>query len=233
MLKTFSGTGPGVQTPDGCSVSLYQELPYMGELEEVIDIFEPGMSVLELGCGTGRLCSRLLELGCSVTGVDESSEMLACLPEQVHAVRSKVEDLNLEGRYDIVLLASHLINHPEAQVREAFVRCAGLRLNASGRFLIKRHNVTWLDTAKVGLVGTAGGSSVYVEAVKRELGIVHMTLRYELGDQTWSHSFSTTPLSERDIESLLGRHNFSTLRWLGSQRLWAVADMSEVLTRSA
>lgn len=115
MRHSFTGEGPGAQTPDGCSVVLYRDLPYMGELEEVIDQFRPGMSVLELGCGTGRLCSRLVEVGCTVTGVDESSEMLACLPPQIHAVQSKVEDLDLARTYDVVLLASHLINHSDVE----------------------------------------------------------------------------------------------------------------------
>lgn len=35
------------------------------------------VSVLDLGCGTGVLASRLAEAGCSVTGVDFSAEMLA------------------------------------------------------------------------------------------------------------------------------------------------------------
>jgi SAM-dependent methyltransferase len=227
MGHSFSGEGPGIQTPDGCSVSLYLALPYMGELEEVIDLFQPSVSVLELGCGTGRLCSRLLEIGCTVTGVDESPEMLACLPEQVHAVQSKVEALDLEKRYDIVLLASHLINHPDAEVREAFVRCAKRHLNAEGRFVVKRHSVAWLESAKVGLAGEAGGSAVHIEAVDREAGVVHMRLRYELGVQTWSHSFSTTPLSEAEVETLLSRHGFRAVWWVGKNRLWAVAETSD------
>ncbi|HIV21611.1 MAG TPA: methyltransferase domain-containing protein, partial [Candidatus Scatomorpha stercorigallinarum] len=35
------------------------------------------VSVLDLGCGTGVLASRLAEAGCAVTGVDFSAEMLA------------------------------------------------------------------------------------------------------------------------------------------------------------
>lgn len=224
MRHTFSGEGPGAQTPDGCSVSLYRDLPYMGELEEVIDQFQPGMSVLELGCGTGRLCSRLVEGGCSVTGVDESSEMLTCLPPQVHAVQSQVETLNLRRTYDVVLLASHLINHPDMDVREAFVRGARRHLQPGGLLVLKRHNVEWLASAQVGLAGQAHGSAVFVEAVTREPGLVHMTLRYELGGQSWRHSFATTPLSEADVETLLHRCAFRAVQWQGKQNLWAVAE---------
>ena len=46
---------------------------------------EPGMRVLDLGTGTGNLAARFAAFGCSVIGVDFSSEMLA-------AARKKVPD---------------------------------------------------------------------------------------------------------------------------------------------
>ena len=62
----FSGTGPGVQTGDGCSVELYRLLPYFGELDPVRMFLPPGVSVLELGSGTGRLTRQLLSWGARV-----------------------------------------------------------------------------------------------------------------------------------------------------------------------
>lgn len=38
---------------------------------------EPGMKVLDVGCGTGNLSLRLARMGCSVAGVDVSENMLA------------------------------------------------------------------------------------------------------------------------------------------------------------
>jgi SAM-dependent methyltransferase len=227
MGRTFSGEGPGSQTPDGCSVLLYRDLPYMGELEEVIEVFQPGISVLELGCGTGRLCARLVQLGCTVAGVDESAEMLAYIPEGIQAVQSKIEDLDLQEKYDSVLLASHLINHPDGAVREAFVRCAARHLKQTGRLVAKRHSAAWLESAETGPAGTAGGSSVHIEAVSRRAGLVSMTLRYELGGQTWRHSFSAKPLSEAEVEELLLQHALQHVQWRGDQRLWAVATAGD------
>jgi SAM-dependent methyltransferase len=223
MRYAFSGEGPGTQTPDGCSVSLYRALPYLGELEEVIDQFEPGMSVLELGCGTGRLCARVMEVACDVTGVDESPAMLACLPKHVRGVQANVEDLDLGRTFDAVLLASHLINHPDTRIREAFVRTAHRHLGDAGRFLVKRHDVNWLESVEVGRVTEAGGCSVFVEAVARGAGVVHMTLRYELDGQTWRQSFATTPLGQSEIEGLLVRFGFGGFQWRGGQREWVVA----------
>lgn len=223
MKHTFAGDGPGVQTPDGCSVELYRALPYLGELEEIIHLFEPGTSVLELGCGTGRLCLRLRGVGCSVTGVDESEAMLAQVPSEVRTIRGKVEDLDAGESFDAVLLASHLINHPDQDARAAFVRCARRHLRPGGILFIKRHSVAWLTSVAVGPAGRAGDTSLFVESVEREAGVVSMCLRYELGGQSWRHFFSTAPLSEEAVDELLLQHGIGPARWLGKHRTWGVA----------
>ena len=46
MAHVSSSTGPGTQTPDGCSVNLYRLLPYMGELADI----EPHLYLLA-NCG--------------------------------------------------------------------------------------------------------------------------------------------------------------------------------------
>src|SRR5208282_5196498 len=71
------GTGPGVITPDGCAVDFYARMTALGEPEIVHEAAGPGASVLELGCGTGRITHPLVALGHPVVAVDESPEMLA------------------------------------------------------------------------------------------------------------------------------------------------------------
>ena len=223
MGRLFSGGGPGAQTPDGCSVELYGQLPYMGELDDVLAAFPAGGSVLELGCGTGRLGSRLANVGLSVTGVDESAEMLAQLPATVAAVCSPIEALALPQTFDVVLLASQLINHPSARLREAFAACARRHLRLGGLFLLQRHSPDWLATVKPGNVGSAGPLALYVQTVSREEMGVHITLRYEAPTGTWWQSFLTMPLDELQIEELLLGAGFANIRWFGEARLWASA----------
>lgn len=225
MRHRFTGSGPGLQTSDGCSVELYRRLPYMGELDDIEAELAAHDAVLELGCGTGRLCARMLGLGLRVTGVDESTEMLAQLPAGVEAVCSSIEALDLGRRWPAVLLASHLVNHPEPAVREAFVGAARRHLAPSGNFFVKRHDVAWLQTVRAGFLGAAHGVAYHAEQVERRGAEVSMILRYALDDgATWRHSFSTTALSEAEIESLLRAHGFARVRWRGAKRLWAQAS---------
>jgi len=225
--RPFLGDGPGVQTPDGCSVELYRQLPYMGELDEVIELFAEGTSVLELGCGTGRLCARLSDAGCCVTGVDESADMLACVPTRIETVQSSIEDLELGRTFDTVLLASHLINHPSARLRDAFIGCARRHLKVGGLFVLERHSTNWLTSVQPGPIGQAHGFAVDVEAVSHEKQIVHMMLRYSFSAQVWRQSFSTVSLTEAEVEELLAKAGFSEVRWRGDQRLWASAVASD------
>jgi SAM-dependent methyltransferase len=204
-------------------VDLYRRMPYLGELEDVIANLATGASVLELGCGTGRLCSRLVEAGCVVTGVDESAEMLSCLPPGIEPVLSSIETLSLDRRFDAVLLASHLINHPDPNARQGFVSCARAHLRAGGTFFIQRHNPEWLRSVQPGPAGQVRGIFVNVEDVSRDEEVVHMTLRYELSNQVWRQSFSAVCLSETHVEELLVNAGFAEVRWQGSQRQWATA----------
>jgi SAM-dependent methyltransferase len=88
------GTGPGAITPDGCAVDFYARMTAMGEPEIVHEAAGPGASILELGCGTGRITHPLAELGHEVVAVDESPEMLAHV-HGAQTVCARIEDLAL------------------------------------------------------------------------------------------------------------------------------------------
>ena len=223
MAHSFSGAGPGLQTPDGCSVDLYRVLPYMGELDDIEPALKMHSAALELGCGNGRLCDQMVKLGLRATGVDESAEMLAHLPSEVEGVRSSIEELNLNRRWSAVLLPSHLINHPEQEVRSAFVAAARRHTSTAGTFFVKRHDPAWLATVQPGPIGNSHGVTYYAEQVARQGSRVTMTLRYEISGQRWTQSFSTTALSEEEVEDQLNQHGFGQFEWFGTKRLWVSA----------
>jgi SAM-dependent methyltransferase len=224
MRASFSGSGPGTQASDGCSVELYRRLPYFGELDAVLEYLPYGARVLELGCGTGRLTRKLLEWGTRPTSVDNSPEMLAGLPSGATPILGDIESLALEDRFEVVVLASCLINHPSASTRNAFAQTAARHLTARGRLLIERHDPQWLCTAAIGTVGQRGGVKTNLEWVQREADVVNMRLRYSVGDISWIHSFSVTPLTEPDIEGLLSNVGFASFMWCGARRRWVAAS---------
>lgn len=219
----FSGSGPGVQAPDGCSVDLYRKLPYLGELEDYRVLFQVGTHVLELGCGAGRLTRRLLEWGARVTAVDNSPDMLSALPDGAARVHSDIESLNLDDRFDVVLLASCLINHPVTEVRCAFIDTARRHLRRESRLLLERHDPAWLRSVQPGPLNAIGDIEMSVEAVNHTAAIVEMTLRYELAGSVWRQSFAVAPMSEAEVEALLSRSGFGCFVWSGKQNRWLSA----------
>ena len=220
----FSGHGPGMQAPDGCSVELYRHLPYLGDLDAIRPILMPGASVLELGCGTGRLTRILLGWGLHPTSVDNSPNMLAELPTGARPVLSSIESLELAESFDLVLLASCLINHPNEQTRDAFLSVAAKHLRPGAQLFVERHDPQWLRSAKVGKVGTAGPAEIYLESVERTGSVIQMRLRYTISNLGWVHAFAATPLTTGQIESLLSKHGFESVSWHGPSNRWAAAS---------
>jgi hypothetical protein len=49
-------------TPDGSPVEVYLRLPPRGEAELVDEVVAPGVEILELGCGVGRITRELIRL---------------------------------------------------------------------------------------------------------------------------------------------------------------------------
>jgi len=92
--------------PDGSPVGLYARLPELGEGEVVATALPAAASVLELGCGTGRITRQLVRLGYRVTAVDESAEMLAHVRD-AETVRAEIEGLRLGRRFDAALETIH------------------------------------------------------------------------------------------------------------------------------
>jgi SAM-dependent methyltransferase len=225
----FRGTGPGVQTKDGCSVEVYRRAAYAGEIEHLRPQLKPGTKVLELGCGTGLLTHRLLEFGCDVTGVDNSADMLAHVSEQVRRIHADIELLALAERFDIVLLPSGLINHADAVTRRNFVAAAARHLLPDGQLILKRQDASWLRTAAVGPVRDDAEQSIELLHVDRKIdeqGMqVRMTLQYTIGADSWTHSFVVVPLDESSVGHLLQDEGFGPITALDETRLWFAASL--------
>ncbi len=212
-----------MQTADGCSVELYRRLPYHGELGAVEKWFAPGVRVLELGCGTGRHTRRMLELGASVTAVDNSAEMLKEVPPEATKVLSDIESLELTERFSVALIASCLINHPLAATREAFLRVAYRHLVKGGVVLIERHDPEWLSNAEVGPQGTVGGVALFVESVRREGKQMEIALRYSAGQDAWRQTFRAVALHKPEVEAMLSLEGFDSHHWLGPKERWVAS----------
>lgn len=210
-------------TRDGCPVELYRRLPYLGEVARFAALLRPGATVLELGCGTGRMTRALLEAGARVTAVDNSPEMLQTVPEAAERVESDIEALDLGRRFDVVLLASFLVNVPDAQARDALLAACRRHVAEGGSLVFQRHDPEWVLAQPAGPLGAVGEVAMHLESVSREGELAQMCLRYEHAGGVWRHRFGVRALGDEALAACLRANGFTRLEWLDARRTWGAA----------
>ena len=105
---------------------------------------EPGMRVLDVPCGAGRLTLPLAERGCAMTGVDVSREFLEAAEA---AAREKarisisyrqgdMRDLPNDGRFDAVFCFGNSFGYLDDAGNEAFLEAVAAALAPGGRFAL-------------------------------------------------------------------------------------------------
>jgi SAM-dependent methyltransferase len=213
-----SGTGPGVITPDGCAVEFYARMSARGEPAIVHDAAGDGASVLELGCGTGRITHPLAALGHPVVAVDESPEMLAYVHD-AETVCARIEDLALGRRFGAVLLASHLLNADPA-TRAAFLAACRRHVADDGCVIVEQQPPEWFAAAK-DTEATSDGITFRMRDVSHPApNLVSATMEYVAGDQRWTQTFTATRLDETELAAALAEADLRLDRYLTDDRRW-------------
>lgn len=107
---------------------IYTQRDYTGEAQWVIELVESHksliqpVSVLELGCGTGRLAELMARHGWKVHGVDRCAEMLKFAQErannsepttraQLSFAQGDIRDLQVSSQYSLVLALYHVLGY--------------------------------------------------------------------------------------------------------------------------
>jgi SAM-dependent methyltransferase len=221
-----TGTGPGVITADGCAVDLYAMLPPHGEAELIHAAVREGASILELGCGTGRITRGLLVLGHTVTGVDFSAEMLAHMPTGARQVLSDIESLRLDERFGAVTLTSNMVSGPRPQAL-GFLRTAAAHLAPGGVVVIERLHPRWASTEALEDVAaprTRGDLTGSLEDIALDGDVTTMTIRYAHADgRVWTQHASMHAWSDSELQSMLASTGLRRVRCLDPDEDWVLA----------
>ena len=221
----YLGVGPGPKTRDGCSVELYLRLPYAGEVRLVERYVPKGASVLELGCGVGRVTRALLDHGYHVTAVDNSPEMLAHVPNAASRLCANIEDLDIGQKHEAVILASCLINTPDVALRLAQLATCRQLLKPGGHFLFERFDPTWLRNVRVGPLNSIGTVEMSVDEVNGSGTVRELCFRYREGGDQWLQYFTAAILEDEDIRECLSRAGFESPEW--TDRRWGCARVAD------
>ena len=104
--------------------------------------FSPG-SVLDAGCGTGRVGRELHHRGVDVVGVDLDAEMLKTARERcpsVEWIEGDISSIHLGRTFDVVLMAGNVINFVIPELRRQVLENLVHHLRPSG-LLINGHSI--------------------------------------------------------------------------------------------
>jgi SAM-dependent methyltransferase len=221
LREGYSGTGPGPITPDGCAVELYERLT-VGDEPEVIARFTPaGGSILELGCGVGRVTHPLVGRGFAVTAVDESPDMLA----RVHGARTvcgPIEELDLGEQFDVVLLASFLVHAGDPARRQGLLRACRRHVRDDGCVLLQREGRSWHgDVPREHEI--PGGLVRVVSSVPAGPGVMSVHIEYVFPDATWTQTFLSRPLTTAQFEEALAQAGLGQVSYPPGDGTWARA----------
>jgi SAM-dependent methyltransferase len=222
----FATTGPGPIAADGSPVDMYLLLPPGEEPDLVRKVVPVGGSVLELGCGVGRVTHALVEAGYRVTAVDDSPDMLAHVRD-AETVLGSIERLDLGRAFDGVLLASHLVNTPDRGRRTAFLRTCRHHLAPEGAVLIQRmdpREENWSPGRPRS--SRLGGLTIASRVLARHGAVIDAVAEYRVeGGPSWAQPYRALLLDDEAFREALGEAGLRLRRWLNRPRTWAVAEI--------
>lgn len=196
--------------PDGSPVAFYARLPETGEPALIDALIPAGASVLDLGCGPGRIAGPVSALGHPVTGVDNGPAMIAALPPGIEGIVADARTARLGRRFDVVLLASHLVNAPEDG--GAFVATAAAHVKPDGIVLGETYPPDWRPTA-TGQETRLGDARISVLRMALAGDRIEAEVRYGVDDRSWTQSFTARLLDEPGLRALLAANGLDFDRW--------------------
>ncbi|WP_180111897.1 class I SAM-dependent methyltransferase [Acinetobacter sp. YH12136] len=101
---------------------LYQDKDYIGEVEYIKELIKTyksdALTILDLGCGTGKHAELLCDAGYRVHGIDLSTDMLSIAEQRrlgkedrLSFTYSNIQDLTLNQKFDAVISLFHVISY--------------------------------------------------------------------------------------------------------------------------
>jgi SAM-dependent methyltransferase len=188
--------------PDGSPVPLYLAIPGTEEAELIHGAIPTGSAILELGCGVGRVSRELVRMGHAVTGVDNSTAMLAEIgPDRgVETVLADIAGLDLSPRrWPVVVLASRMVNDEH---REAFLAATTRHVEPGGCVLVERHEPGWIDTVEPSSA-IRHGIRMEIRDLSRPVpGVLVATMVYDVGDERFEQTFTAYDVDDDQLASL-------------------------------
>jgi SAM-dependent methyltransferase len=206
--------------PDGCPVRVYLLVPGHEEAAIIEAAIPAGTPILELGCGVGRMSRHLGERGHAITGVDNSTEMLAHFEtvDGTESILADIATLDLSPRrWPVVLLASHFVNDENGA---AFLATAARHVRADGYVLVQRYPAGWVNTVEPSRRDRPGMRSEIGNIDRPAPGSMRATIVYEFDDDRYEQTFTAYDIDDERLEAMASEVGLTIDEVLDDDRLW-------------
>jgi SAM-dependent methyltransferase len=104
---------------------------------DLVEVYQPA-TVLDGGCGTGRVAIELARRGIGVLGVDADADMIAAArgkAPELEWVTADLADLDRPERFDVVVLAGNVVPYVPPERRARAVATCVAHLAPGGRLI--------------------------------------------------------------------------------------------------
>lgn len=192
-----------------------------GEDELIDNAIDPESSILELGCGTGRITRPLLARGHQVVAVDESAEMIAHIPE-TETIQATIGELRLGRRFDVVLMMSYLINVADDAERLRLLQTCAHHVRPGGSVLIQQQLPAQL--AKPVVLESERGRMEISDVEHLPGNQVAATVTHTRDGRTWSQRVLTQNLTEEQLAGQFTEAGLRLAEYLTPDTSWVRAN---------
>lgn len=201
---------------------MYLALPAGNEPQLIHDAVGSGASILELGCGAGRVTRPLAAMGHPMVAVDNSPAMLEHVTV-AETVCADIVELDLGRAFDAVVAASRLVNNGDRSWARAVLATGRRHVDENGVVLVERWNPEWLAnvtvTDRYREMGPVRASFRVVDRRGRELD---GEITYRLGERSWKTGpFTAAVVDDDDLAQYAATCDLVLDRWLDEDRTWA------------
>lgn len=167
-----------------------------------------GPSILELGCGSGRVASFLSNLGYEITGIDLSESMLSVAREKSPSVNwlcGNMQDFKIDKKFDMIFVAYntflHNLNNQEAIQCLSSIKTA---LNKNGKLIFDILNPSYEFLHDILTHSERTVCSIFRDPSSKEVVIASREIFYEADPQiiTMKIYYDFTESCRESFESL-------------------------------
>lgn len=215
---------PTTYAPDGSPVEAFALLP-PGPAPDLLDgVLPPAATVLDLGCGAGRIAHVLHQRGHRVTALDQCPDMLRHVDPAIEAHLGDIEGLELGRPFDAVVLASFLVNTIDHEQRRQFLSTCTRHVAPAGAVYLQRLDPELVPIAVDAESERDGVSYAMAEVAHGEGdGRFEATMCFTIAGRAYAHRYAGEVLDDEALDAALAAHGLRVTRFLDGQRSWVEA----------